>query len=162
MRFGTGHLSFTIAVLLIAYGAPQSPASPLSQFSWLEGTWERETKRGFAYERWTPTLDGGLRGEATIEPRDGGAVSATESLLLVEMGGEIFYIAKPRGSAFPVAFKLISYKNNVATFENPTHDYPQRIVYTHNADGSLTVYIEGPIDGGEEPRRILFEFERGE
>ena len=41
-------------------------------------------------------------------------------------------------------------------FENPTHDFPQRIIYRKGADRSVTARIEGVIDG--KARGVDFPF----
>ena len=41
------------------------------------------------------------------------------------------------------AFKLISFTNQEATFSNPEHDFPQRIIYRREPNGSLFARMEG-------------------
>lgn len=79
--------------------------------------------------------------------------------MLVEMGGEIFYIPRPMENPLPVAFRLISHESGRAVFENPAHDFPTRIIYRRNDDGSMTARIEGPGEDGES-RGIDFHFRR--
>ena len=52
----------------------------------------------------------------------------------------------PQGGA-PVAFALVRHDTASATFENPAHDYPQRIVYARDGD-TLTATISA-IDGSK-------------
>jgi hypothetical protein len=59
-----------------------------------------------------------------------------------------------------VPFKLISDENKKAVFENPEHDFPQRVIYVLNADGSMTALVEGKMRGQGEERRIEFQFNR--
>ncbi len=49
--------------------------------------------------------------------------------------------------------------NEELVFENKEHDFPQRIVYTRHGHDSLTVRIEGIMDGQE--RATTFSFKRG-
>jgi hypothetical protein len=145
-------------VALLALAAPaQQPT--LAELAWLEGEWIRATSSGTAIERWKSVPGGGLVGEGAFQRGDGGAEIQTEALLLVEMAGEIFYVAKPRENTYPVAFRLTSLENGTAVFENPTHDFPQRIIYRRSGPDSMTAAIEGPGDGGQ-PRRIEFPFVR--
>jgi hypothetical protein len=55
------------------------------------------------------------------------------------------------------SFKLISWKENEAVFENPSHDFPQRIIYRRNGD-ALQARIEGKMNGQE--RGVDFPFTR--
>jgi hypothetical protein len=71
-----------------------------------------------------------------------------EKLKIEKIGDEIFYIADVKHNAAPVYFKLTSLNDNEAVFENPQHDFPQKIVYK-NIDGNLNASIEGPGKEGK-------------
>jgi hypothetical protein len=80
---------------------------------------------------------------------------AFEFLRIVERETGLVYIAQP-GGAPPTEFVLTELNAKRAVFENPRHDYPQRIVYELSAEGGLNATI-GYLKGGS-PRR--FEFKR--
>jgi hypothetical protein len=44
-------------------------------------------------------------------------------------------------------FRLAELKDGMVTFSNPAHDYPQRIIYRREADGSLFARVEGKAGG---------------
>jgi hypothetical protein len=44
-------------------------------------------------------------------------------------------------------FRLAELKDGMAAFSNPAHDYPQRIIYRREPDGSLFARIEGKAGG---------------
>ncbi len=131
----------------------------LGAFAWLEGEWQRTMRRGVAIERWRHVPGVGLVGEAVLRPTDADTEVPTEALLLVTMGADTFYIARPSENPYPVAFRLVSHADDTAVFENPTHDFPQRIIYRRISDDAMTVSIEGPGDDGR-VRTIDFEFRR--
>jgi hypothetical protein len=56
----------------------------------------------------------------------------------------------------PVAFKLNSSNAKEVVFENPKHDFPQKITYKLNADGTVTALVEGAMNG--QPRRLEFHY----
>ena len=58
----------------------------------------------------------------------------------------------------PVAFALVSITDDRVVFENPDHDFPQKITYERNADGSVTATVEAPAQDGDGPRRIVLNF----
>jgi hypothetical protein len=145
-----------VAVVVLAALGPGAQSAAVDDLAWLAGEWQRQTRGGTAVERWMVT-PAGLVGEAFLE-RDGETVR-TESLLIVEMDGELFYIAKPRENTYPVAFRLVSRDAGTFVFENTTHDFPQRIMYRRDADSAMTAVIEGPGEGGEN-QRVEFHFER--
>jgi hypothetical protein len=74
-----------------------------------------------------------------------------------EENGDILYTAHPSGQA-EASFKLIRCEKELAVFENPGHDFPQRIIYRLNADGSLAARIEGRKGGKE--RGVDFPMKR--
>ena len=131
----------------------------LAAFAWLEGEWQRTTRRGVAIERWRRVRGVGLVGEAVLLPTDADTEIPTEALLLVTMGADTFYIARPPENPYPTAFRLVSHADDTAVFENPTHDFPQRIIYRRTSDDAMTASIEGPGDNGQ-VQRIDFEFRR--
>ena len=68
-----------------------------------------------------------------------------EFLRIEERDGKIAYVAQPGGKP-PTSFPLVSIEGSKATFENPDHDFPQRIIYW--LDGNdLCARAEGTIDG---------------
>jgi len=155
-------LEFALAVALgvaLIGAAPSVLQEELEGLSWLEGEWQRETRRGLSIERWSRLPDGGLVGESVVIPSDGAAEFQVEALLLVRMGADIFYVARPRQNEFPVGFRLVSQTDTEAVFENPTHDFPQRITYQRTAADSFTATVAGPGDDGES-QEIEFHFTR--
>ena len=51
------------------------------------------------------------------------------------------------GLVFPCGAETPKAKLDQAVFENPNHDFPRRVSYRLNADGSLTARIEGTRGG---------------
>ena len=60
--------------------------------------------------------------------------------------GEIGYIAKPSGQT-ETTFLVVRLSEREVVFENPGHDFPQRITYRLKADGNLEARIEGEVKG---------------
>ncbi len=146
---------------LFLTAATSGAADELNALSWLEGTWVRETSRSTRYESWKRLSDNTMEGDSWSISKADGKRRQVESLRLVSMGGEVFYIAKVPENPLPVPFKLTSGAESRLTFENPEHDFPTAIIYGRNGDGSMTVWAEGPGDGGEK-QRLEFHFTRQE
>lgn len=136
--------------------AATKPNSLMENLSWLTGTWRRETAKSITIETWRRVSDRTFEGEGLRRSRASGDTVFTESLLIVAMQGETFYIAKVAENLYPVPFKLTSLDSGRAVFENPDHDFPQRITYVHHASDSLTVLVEGETQG--KPRGLRFRF----
>lgn len=134
-----------------------SCASKIKPFLWLSGTWEMyRSAGGTRLEIWTPFNDESIVGRGLIV--NASDTTMLEQIQLVYRDKEFYYIATvpDQNNGNPIEFKLVKTEGTVYTFENPKHDFPQRIVYTFkplaqqvenntNAD-SLLVRVES-LDG---------------
>ena len=77
----------------------------------------------------------------------------SEALRLVEMSGQVFYIAKVAHNELPVAFKLVECSDALLVFVNPAHDFPRRLEYRRTAADAMTVAVS---DGGDRGFEIHF------
>ena len=132
----------------------------LKSLHWLEGTWRRQSRRGHVDETWRILGDHTMAGEAYLYDRASGARQLGESLLLVVMGSEIFYIARPVENDYPVGFRLISRDDDKVVFENPGHDFPTKITYRRVDPDAMMVTVTGPGDGESAVQSIDFKFTR--
>jgi len=149
-----------LTVLTFAGAAAAEPETKLDQLAWLIGNWKRDGRRGAIHESWTRLGDRVLEGRSYRTDEPGAAAVPLEDLLLTEMGGEVFYISKVSENRYPVPFRLVALEGRSAVFENPEHDFPQRISYELRGDGTLLAAIEGPGGANGAPRRIEFRFVR--
>jgi len=80
--------------------------------------------------------------------RDGKTV-AFEFMRIVEReDGGLEFVASPSGQN-TTSFTMSSLTDHEVIFENPDHDFPQRIIYRLVSDEELLGRIEGMIDGIE-------------
>jgi hypothetical protein len=153
-------LSMLVGVLLLsAFAHAQAPAAKptLLDFAWLAGQWRIEQADGQVDEQWMAPAGGLMMGMA--RNIQAGKVREYEfTLLRQEANGDIFYVASPSKQT-ETSFKLTSLRGGEAVFENPQHDFPKKIVYARQADGSLLAAIEGPGRDGK-PRRVEYPFKR--
>jgi hypothetical protein len=140
---------------------PRGRQRAIDELDWIVGKWKRESRRGEVYESWRRLSDRTVEGESWIVSSSDGKKHPLESLLLVEMAGDLFYIPKVAENEYPVPFRRTSIEPGRVVFENPTHDFPQRIIYQRSGDDGLQVIIEGPVEG-EESRQVDFRFRRVE
>jgi hypothetical protein len=148
-----------VVLALVVMATQSAHAGGLKRFDWLAGTWKRERANKTVYETWRVLSDRTMEGESYVVTKKTGEKVLTESMLLVEMGPDVYYIPRPMGNTYPVAFRLVESDDGKTVFENKQHDFPQRITYQRNTDGSLTATIEGPGPDGA-PRSIDFSFQR--
>jgi len=69
-----------------------------------------------------------------------------EFLRIVEDQGQVLFIAKPSGQP-EATFKLVKSSPQELIFENPAHDFPQRIIYKFSGKNVLAARIEGTNNG---------------
>lgn len=142
-------------LLLIGAAKAQEPKTTIADLAWLAGCWDGSGGGRESLEQWMKPSGQTMLGMSRTVA--GGKTIAYEFLQLREQDGSIFYIAKPSGQA-EASFKLVKYENKEAIFENPEHDFPQRIIYRLEKDGSLAAAIEGMSKG--KPKKIDFPMRR--
>lgn len=136
---------------LVVPGTPSAAAPPgddpsLEALGFLAGAWVAGSGGTRVEEQWL-CPSGGLMvgmGRTTGEP---GEAPSFEFLRIEKRPSGIVYVAQPGGRA-PTEFRLVRLQPGRAVFENPEHDFPKRISYTHEADGGLTARVEGEAPGG--------------
>ncbi|PVM91296.1 DUF6265 family protein [Caulobacter endophyticus] len=128
--------------LLIALQA--APAPTIDQAAFLAGCWRQERQNGAVEEQWLAPGGGMMLGMSRTV-RDGKARSY-EFTRIQEADGRLTFFAMP-SSQPPAAFPLKSAAPGELVFENPAHDFPQRVIYKSQGADGLLGRIEGEIDG---------------
>jgi hypothetical protein len=131
--------------------APTPAKADLAALAWLPGAWVRRQDGASSEERWGPPGGGALLGTARTVV--GGRMVMFEFLRIVERAGGLVYIAQPGGAA-PTEFVLAAITPTRAVFENPQHDYPQRIVYERDGERGLVTEISD--SRGQRPHRARY------
>ena len=156
--FGVLFLAAMFAAVGSAGGASLAipaagPATKLADLAWIAGSWRTAPGgRVQIEEHWMqPAGDSMLGMSRTVA---GDRTVEFEYLRLEQRGEDIFYVAHPKGPSPGTDFKLTRLTGQEAVFENPTHDFPKRIIYRKGADGSLMA----SIDGGEGTRAMKFNY----
>ena len=124
------------------------PCNSIVSIEWLLGHWAAEDGESTLTESWEKVSP--LTFEGSGETRSGASnkLQTSESLRLIEMSNEVFYLAKVEHNDFPVAFKLTQCSNNSAVFENSLHDFPQKIEYQLGIHNELTVAVSSGKNSG--------------
>ena len=133
---------------------PEIPA--IEKLSWVIGRWENVNGDKGVGERWVKLNATTLGGVGySFERQD---TTFTETLRIEQINSDIFYVADVPHNPGPVRFKLVQFDEHSAVFENPKHDFPNRIIYIRQGKDSLHVRIEGM--GETEGRKADFRFVR--
>lgn len=126
----------------------------LADASWLLGKWEQKTKKGTIYETWKSSSDSSYAGKSYLLKEKDTVVLETVSLL--QKDGTLFYIptVTNQNNNMPVSFKVTFSSDNKLIFENPAHDFPQKITYTLISSDSLMAEISGILNNKQQLRRF--------
>jgi len=148
------------AALILATALPAGAAEParpgIENLKWMAGCWAAVDGESGSGEIWMPPAGGAMLGMSrTIKS---GRMTAWEFVQIAQHAdGSIEYIAKPHNQT-KASFRLIASEAKSVTFENPTHDFPQRIIYKMRDDGVLHARIEGTMDG--KPQGVDYPLKR--
>lgn len=141
----------TFIIILLAAVSCQKKESAekdkIKAANWLIGNWENISPDGILSENWEKVNDSTF--SATSYFIKGKDTLHFESIVLAQKGKTLTYKATVKGqnNDKPVDFPSASETENKLTFENPQHDYPQKITYTKGVNTTLTAEISGKLQG---------------
>lgn len=134
------HLHVRVFLALLALS---SSAAAAELPHWLAGHWRTEQQGRVTEEVWLAPAQGLMTGMSRTH---GGKAPFFEFIRIERRGDALYYIAQPRGGA-ATEFRAVDDTADAVTFENATHDFPQRIVYERRDADTLGARIEGRVDG---------------
>lgn len=134
--------------VLITFQSFASDCTRLESVDWLEGSWYSKTDKVEVKENWEKVSLTSLEGYGTTTSIKTGETISSESLRLVQMSGEVFYLAKIKSNEFPVPFKLVNCSNNLAEFENLNHDFPKKLLYRLKDEQHISAFVSDGKDKG--------------
>ncbi len=119
--------AFGLLLVLIPCAATADPAD-LEPLRFLSGAWGAD---GEIVELWLPPLRGLMVGINRSSEGDG--MPFFEYLRIEARADGVYYIASPKGEG-TTEFELTEVSASRAVFENPEHDFPQKIIYQRTGD----------------------------
>ncbi len=161
-------LALSLAVLMFAISAgcaesrkqasesQEQVNSALAGLTWLVGKWVHTSGDATSEEHWSPPRDGVMVGKNRQIVR--GQMAFFEDLRIEAAADGIHYLASPQGRQPPTDFKMTESGRRRVVFENPSHDFPQRIIYRLDDNAVLHARIEGVENG--RPRASEWTWER--
>ncbi len=121
----------------------------LEEAKWLIGSWGNSTKEGDLTESWNQLNDSTLSGKTTfISGKD---TLFTETIEIIQVNDSLLYNTKVsnQNEGKKVSFKVSTLTESQIVFENPKHDFPQKITYIKISSDSLVAKISGKKNGKE-------------
>jgi hypothetical protein len=128
--------------------------SQLENANWLLGKWGNTTKESDFAENWTKKDDSTFVGESyVLVAKD---TVFYENVVLQQKNDSLFYTVSVKGQnkEKPVSFYLVKFSKNELVFENPKHDFPNKITYAQVTKDSLVAEISG-IQNGKEAKEAF-------
>ena len=138
--------------LLLSGTLAQAQKPALSDLAWLAGSWSGTTRGIEMEEHWTAPKGNSMVGLHRDVGK--GRTMLFEFLRIEQQGDQIVYLSMPNGRSPATPFPLKEVSGTRVVFENPKHDFPQRIIYWKDGN-DLRARIEGTMKGkpgGEEWR----------
>jgi hypothetical protein len=129
------------------------PTPPLSAVSFMTGCWTGTGSNGaIIEEQYSEAADNLLIGMTRYVR--GSRVVDFEFTTIERTDTSFVMTPRPKGVKSD-SFPLKEAGEGKAVWENPKHDFPQRIIYRRGPDGSLIARIEGTTPRGEQHREWI-------
>jgi hypothetical protein len=134
-------------ILFLAACTSKTEEDPLHRFEKLSGLWQTHNSEADIYEEWTKASDSVMYGKSYVLNETDTIIN--ERIELKKIGNEFFYIPTVTGqnNNQPVQFKLINNTDSLLVFDNPDHDFPQRIMYRFYGKDSIVARVQGIVKG---------------
>ena len=136
-------LLFLLALLAFTYHPLYAQSSTPA---WLSGPWQLTSGSNPAFESWQQLDENTFAGKGYFMQQTDTVVF--EELRLQKIGNYWCYIATVHKGK-PVLFYHTLMEAGHMVFENPEHDFPQRIEYQLKEDGTLSANVSGMEKGKE-------------
>ena len=151
--------SLLLLAALLAGCADVPVATGPGSIDWLAGCWRMERANGYYEEIWLPPTSDGTLG-VSREVRGGKTVMYEHLRVELRPDNVIAYVARPSGQA-QAEFLARGHAPGSLVFENPQHDFPQRIEYRLVDPNAITATIQGPGKNGQ-TKTIEYPLQRAE
>lgn len=142
-----------IVVFFTAFTLVKKP--PIANAKWMLGTWQNTSPQGTLVEAWQKENDTLFNGYSHFIV--GADTVFTEHIRLEQHGSDLFYIptVANQNNGKPIVFKVSLHDKKQLVFENPLHDFPQKITYTHPTKDSLIAEVSGTEKGKFKSEKFL-------
>lgn len=134
------NINFLVIVCIVSLSISCAQTNPLKDVDFLVGTWKMEGREN--YESWEKAGEK-LKGES-YKIKDG-SKKVSESLEITFQNNQIIYTAtvfnQNQGKGIP--FTLNTNDKEFVSFENPEHDFPNKIQYKPLSEKEVLVKVLG-------------------
>lgn len=153
MRYPAPLALLTLLMAALPASNTQAQGVGIQRLAWLQGCWAAVGNDGVVEEQWMAPRGKAMIGSSRTAGRD--RLLGYEFVIVREDGDRLGYEVRPSGKP-PVVFMSSQVGDDSVVFENPQHDYPQRIGYRRNGQNAVLAWIEGTQKG--QMRRVEFPY----
>jgi hypothetical protein len=137
--------AFGLALAGLLASAADAAEPEIEKVAWLAGCWASDGAEPGSEERWMPLAGGTMLGVSRTV-RQGKTVAFEFMEIRNLADGKLAFVAHPSGQDTAV-FAALRVSDSEVVFENPEHDFPQRVAYAKDGDSKLRARIEGTENG---------------
>ena len=146
---------FMVVAFVLGANVLAAQTSIVDRVQWLQGCWQSVRGEATIEEHWMAPRGGTMLGMGrTVR---GGKTAEYEMVLIKEQNDRLAYEAHPSGQP-SATFLSSTISDTTVVFENPEHDFPQRVGYRRDGTDGLQAWVEGQSNG--KSRRIDFAYQR--
>jgi len=131
-------------VTLVIVSCNNNDKPDLKKFDWMLGKWRGGNDSVVMHEEWNTLSDTAMDGVGTVTVK--GDTTFSENIKLHIKDADIFYQVTGAGNIGVVDFKFTGIVKDTFIFENPAHDFPQKIAYIKTPNG-MYVKVDGMDNG---------------
>ncbi len=148
LLFGLFGLLFISCNKYDANGNLMKDYNELQKANWLIGNWEKKDSIGTLKELWQIKDDSTFIGQSYYIINDKDTVH-NEQIELMQDKEHLIYTATVKGenNNEPIPYQMMKDEDSLLVFENPKHDFPQKIQYQLKKNKSLVATISGKQNG---------------
>jgi len=139
-------MKYLILITILSIQLMAQEKTDMQKLLWIADSWVSASGETTSYEEWKVINDNLYEGGSKTVKE--GKTIFSETLKIESTAEGIYYVADVAHNTAPVKFKLTSVSDTSAVFENPLHDFPQKITYLLE-EGNLHAIIEGPGKDGK-------------
>ncbi len=134
-------------LLIISCKKETKSFSQLEKANWFLGEWKNPTPNAHFTEIWTKENDSIYKAKSFVTIKKDTVFY--ENIILEQKNDSLFYTVsvKAQKKEQPVSFYLTTSSANQLIFENPKHDYPNKIIYTKITNNNILAEISGIQNG---------------
>ncbi|HRJ85796.1 MAG TPA: DUF6265 family protein [Ignavibacteria bacterium] len=139
-------MKYLTIIVILCFHLMAQEKTEMQKLLWIADSWVSASGETTSYEEWKVISDDLFEGGSKTV-KDGRTIFS-EKLKIENTAEGIYYVADVSHNPEPVKFKLTAVSDTSAVFENPLHDFPQKITYLLE-EGNLHAIIEGPGKDGK-------------